>query len=127
MLADVHREPTGIAADGNVDCFSPPARNLPSQLQLLDQGGVLLWAKPVYVVQKPSPLADKLKKTATRGEVPLVDLQVLSEVADTLRYYGNLHRRGSWILLAATVFDYKLFLSLCCYRQGSAPFIAFVV
>ena len=59
---------------------------------------------------KPAPLADQHQEAPSRGEVPLVRLQVSGQAADALGKNGDLNGRCTRISLALAVLSDEFFL-----------------
>ena len=62
-----------------------------TQIQLLESRLVAVIGCPLQVIEELTTACDQHKKTATRGMILLVRLEVLGQLIDPLREHSNLH------------------------------------
>jgi len=74
------------------------SRLLPKS-QLLDHILISLSIRPSQVVEKSPPLTHELKKASSGVVILLVSLEMFREVIDAIAQNGNLHFRGTCVLV----------------------------
>ncbi len=104
--------------DGLANWATTATRGSPAQTQPLDELPIVLDILLGDVVQKAATLTDEEHQTPARMVVPLVLLQVRSEVRDALCEQRNLYVRRSRIPWADRVILDDPSLHCCSERSG---------
>jgi hypothetical protein len=73
------------------------AHPLPAYAESLDHRFVPVYLFTLEIVQKPTPLADKLQQPSAAVVVLLVDLEVLGEIGYPFGENGDLHLWGTCV------------------------------
>jgi hypothetical protein len=80
--------------------------------KFLDDILISLNIRPSQVVEQSSPLTDELEKASSGVVILLVSLEMFREVIDSIAQNGNLHFRGTRVLIMQLETIDDLLLSL---------------